>query len=157
MINEYTGKLVTNGLMDQNGRYGAIDPARQSAYDPALAHLSPDLLNFCLPEFRHAPIASKAANIACKIGDQPATIGCVDHLGMKLHPVKFAFFVSNNGKGSPFGDGDNLKTGRESCDLIAVAHPDLMPLALFPEARSEERRVGNECVGTCRSRWSPDH
>src|SRR3546814_7945703 len=26
--------------------------------------------------------------------------------------------------------------------------------ALF---RSEERRVGKECVSTCRSRWSPDH
>src|SRR3546814_12287818 len=25
------------------------------------------------------------------------------------------------------------------------------------EARSEERRVGNECVLTCRSRWSPDN
>src|SRR3546814_17269190 len=23
--------------------------------------------------------------------------------------------------------------------------------------RSEERRVGKECVSTCRSRWSPDH
>src|SRR3546814_17654393 len=23
--------------------------------------------------------------------------------------------------------------------------------------RSEERRVGKECVGTCRYRWSPDH
>src|SRR3546814_19898523 len=23
--------------------------------------------------------------------------------------------------------------------------------------RSEERRVGNECVSTCRSRWSPSH
>src|SRR3546814_19769118 len=23
--------------------------------------------------------------------------------------------------------------------------------------RSEERRVGNECVSTCRSRWSPEH
>src|SRR3546814_11368536 len=23
--------------------------------------------------------------------------------------------------------------------------------------RSEERRVGQECVSTCRSRWSPDH
>src|SRR3546814_11666181 len=23
--------------------------------------------------------------------------------------------------------------------------------------RSEERRVGNECVSTCRSRWSPYH
>src|SRR3546814_20836366 len=26
-----------------------------------------------------------------------------------------------------------------------------------PNARSEERRVGKECVSTCRSRWSPDH
>src|SRR3546814_19194639 len=25
------------------------------------------------------------------------------------------------------------------------------------DARSEERRVGNECVSTCRSRWSPSH
>ena len=25
------------------------------------------------------------------------------------------------------------------------------------EARSEERRVGKECVQPCRSRWSPDH
>src|SRR3546814_7876522 len=24
-------------------------------------------------------------------------------------------------------------------------------------ARSEERRVGDECVSTCRSRWSPYH
>src|SRR3546814_11557816 len=23
--------------------------------------------------------------------------------------------------------------------------------------RSEERRAGHECVGTCRSRWAPDH
>src|SRR3546814_13872960 len=26
-----------------------------------------------------------------------------------------------------------------------------------PAARSEERRVGKECVSTCRSRWSPNH
>src|SRR3546814_19930144 len=25
------------------------------------------------------------------------------------------------------------------------------------EVRSEERRVGKECVSTCRSRWSPYH
>src|SRR3546814_14428056 len=36
-------------------------------------------------------------------------------------------------------------------------------LAVFREARelrrtrSEERRVGKECVSTCRSRWSPYH
>src|SRR3546814_3577371 len=26
-----------------------------------------------------------------------------------------------------------------------------------PTTRSEERRVGKECVSTCRSRWSPYH
>src|SRR3546814_14708334 len=28
---------------------------------------------------------------------------------------------------------------------------------LWLSTRSEERRVGKECVSTCRSRWSPDH
>src|SRR3546814_6557034 len=32
------------------------------------------------------------------------------------------------------------------------------PTASFlPDKRSEERRVGKECVSTCRSRWSPYH
>src|SRR3546814_11049513 len=30
-------------------------------------------------------------------------------------------------------------------------------LAVGSEIRSEERRVGKECVSTCRSRWSPYH
>src|SRR3546814_12835646 len=29
--------------------------------------------------------------------------------------------------------------------------------AMVAPARSEERRVGKECVSTCRSRWSPYH
>src|SRR3546814_13350954 len=29
--------------------------------------------------------------------------------------------------------------------------------AAFAQLRSEERRVGKECVSTCRSRWSPEH
>src|SRR3546814_19067247 len=31
------------------------------------------------------------------------------------------------------------------------------PATPVPGQRSEERRVGNECVSTCRSRWSPYH
>src|SRR3546814_7310649 len=30
-------------------------------------------------------------------------------------------------------------------------------LGVAPCGRSEERRVGKECVSTCRSRWSPYH
>src|SRR3546814_18605618 len=37
----------------------------------------------------------------------------------------------------------------------------ILLLALWPDAlaswRSEERRVGKECVSKCRSRWSPSH
>src|SRR3546814_14744764 len=34
-----------------------------------------------------------------------------------------------------------------------IGHPDEREKA----DRSEERRVGKECVSTCRSRWSPYH
>src|SRR3546814_13949732 len=33
----------------------------------------------------------------------------------------------------------------------------LMDLVMFPGKRSEESRVGKECVSKCRSRWSPYH
>src|SRR3546814_3979691 len=31
------------------------------------------------------------------------------------------------------------------------------PVVIGVKSRSEERRVGKECVSTCRSRWSPYH
>src|SRR3546814_10975671 len=38
-----------------------------------------------------------------------------------------------------------------------VPYPSRLAVALFAEqvGRSEERRVGKECVSTCSSRWSP--
>src|SRR3546814_14201095 len=39
------------------------------------------------------------------------------------------------------------------CGVEVLDAPDELLVA----ARSEERRVGKECVRTCRSRWSPDH
>src|SRR3546814_17244218 len=38
-----------------------------------------------------------------------------------------------------------------ACDLLARCHF----LRRDERARSEERRVGKECVSTCRTRWSP--
>src|SRR3546814_14432767 len=45
----------------------------------------------------------------------------------------------------------------------ALKHRDLVEHAGIvngrqqPPPRSDERRVGKECVSTCRSRWSPSH
>src|SRR3546814_18799351 len=45
------------------------------------------------------------------------------------------------------GGGDGIAIGRIGGQQGEAAHA----------ARSEERRVGQECVSTCRSRWSPYH
>src|SRR3546814_3960971 len=44
--------------------------------------------------------------------------------------------------------------------LVEMTHVSDVPVALVVQlfdVRSEERRVGKECVSTCRSRWSPYH
>src|SRR3546814_11915816 len=38
-----------------------------------------------------------------------------------------------------------------------AAFPRLCIIGVDLDGRSEERRVGEECVSTCRSRWSPYH
>src|SRR3546814_6589472 len=58
-----------------------------------------------------------------------------------------------------------LVTGVQTCALPIFPHPNRARVAPSGRggrrdrirARSEERRVGKECVSTCRSRWSPDH
>ena len=52
-------------------------------------------------------------------------------------------------------------------DVIAAEHPDRPALRIVSDdgsdaslsygSRSEERRVGKECMPVCRSRWSPYH
>src|SRR3546814_11535086 len=51
--------------------------------------------------------------------------------------------------------------GVSADQLLGLAGAERSPapsaVPTFPASRSEERRVGNECVRTCRSRWSPYH
>src|SRR3546814_13618094 len=53
-----------------------------------------------------------------------------------------------------------LDLTRDIRDLVPhfrdILAEELAPIAQ-ELARSEERRVGKECVSTCRSRWSPYH
>src|SRR3546814_14402132 len=43
-----------------------------------------------------------------------------------------------------------------ACSCVAVVGAANNLVIELESARSEERRVGKECVRTCRSRWSPD-
>src|SRR3546814_3572210 len=60
----------------------------------------------------------------------------------------------------------DLKIAEQACRSVIAGSIaafdfilDLTPYrgATLLESRSEERRVGKECVSTCRSRWSPYH
>src|SRR3546814_11525784 len=53
-----------------------------------------------------------------------------------------------------------LRNPREAVSgerLAAMGDPDAIENYRVVLGRSEERRVGKECVSTCRSRWSPYH
>src|SRR3546814_5471662 len=94
----------------------------------------------------------------------------------------FVFFFSSRRRHTRCA----LVTGVQTCALPISAiwnrHPELVSGSIVPPAmasivekwmlkqvqhdgtyggrtsvRSEERRVGKECVSTCRSRWSPYH
>src|SRR3546814_4455254 len=59
---------------------------------------------------------------------------------------------------------DMIRKGELSLDQTFTVRPETWQKWHGPAAgstmflsRSEERRVGKECVSTCRSRWSPYH
>src|SRR3546814_15838045 len=54
---------------------------------------------------------------------------------------------------------DDFQGGEEFATEIALAAPEARQGRQRRQewTRSEERRVGKECVSTCRSRWSPYH
>src|SRR3546814_14864748 len=49
--------------------------------------------------------------------------------------------------------GNDMKIPLVAADTDSVKRGAIAALGM----RSEERRVGKECVSTCRSRWSPYH
>src|SRR3546814_7152017 len=58
-------------------------------------------------------------------------------------------------------DYTNIRTTNRMSEETFRKWIQIMPIvqdgSFFISCRSEERRVGKECVSTCRSRWSPYH
>src|SRR3546814_16219463 len=95
------------------------------------------------------------------------------------HGIANAIDIAAQGSDSALGIADRPPTGRRAADPEGQSplearstgyRPGASPAASGPSAarlrgddegpplsRSEERRVGKECVSTCRSRWSPYH
>src|SRR3546814_16854180 len=108
-------------------------------------------------ETRHQRIGQSIANSAAQRG---IALAVSDHLDIRR------FF---------FDERINRRVGKTLCAIVRFnvefyegdhdiemstttpACSQLSALVLGRIRRSEERRVGKECVSTCRSRWAPAH
>src|SRR3546814_12706661 len=64
------------------------------------------------------------------------------------------FIQASLGRSVVIADGHD---GNELAGFVLLQPQHQTPLVVESHGRSEERRVGKECVSTCRSRWSPYH
>src|SRR3546814_15024484 len=86
-------------------------------------------------------------------------------IGLEVHAQVTSNAKLFSGASTAFGAEPNTQVS-----LVDAAMPGMLPVPnrecirqavrtgmAIDAQRSEERRVGKECVSTCRSRWSPYH
>src|SRR3546814_19408442 len=101
---------------------------------------SSDVFSSDLPALRPAPLTPREAEVRDLLLRGCSTDAVALRLSISRHTVK-----------------DHRKAIFRKLGISSLA--ELFSLAHRPPSseRSEERRVGQECVSTCRSRWSPYH
>src|SRR3546814_11854594 len=64
-------------------------------------------------------------------------------------------FIGHSNRAAPAGDPATFRVHIGGDDCTQPYSASIFNISAM--SRSEERRVGKECVSTCRSRWSPNH
>src|SRR3546814_12134265 len=100
--------------------------------------------------------ATGASKAATTTGADPLAIVVATLVNPDAPPVADAVVVVRDGRIVAAGprDGVDIPAGARRVD---AAGKWLVPGYVDTHVRSEERRVGKECVSTCRSRWWPLH
>src|SRR3546814_2322629 len=122
-----------------------------------------DTLGVALAGSRHR-VAELARTIVPETGEREASVWGGG--GTRIRADDAAFLNAIHTHALDFDDSSPALRGHPSCTLMPVAvavgeatgaNGRSVLAAYAIGLRSEERRVGEEWVSTCRSRWSPDH
>src|SRR3546814_12256296 len=86
---------------------------------------------------------------------------CTNGTRLLFTYLRSIWLISNAANGSRCNDRstcyrNNVRWAKQLLGVRSSSMPRTLPIALL-DFRSEERRVGKECVSTCRSRWTPYH
>src|SRR3546814_18215982 len=103
------------------------------------------LLTHSFPTRRSSDLAAVSAQLRdVPKGPSDKAIPLLENGGTTGIAPVYYFPADHKAQGRKFGETDDT-------------HSSLFWRSSAGWARSEERRVGTECVSTCRSRWSPCH
>src|SRR3546814_15674645 len=86
-----------------------------------------------------------------------ASSGLGAHFAKTLAKAGAAVTVAARRKEPLVTVADHITAQGGQCDTIALDVSDRQSIVDLIPRRTEERRVGKECVSTCRFRWSPCH
>ena len=143
MVDEHTGQLIADRLMDQDCSDRAIDSAREAANHFATIYLSPNVSDFRFPETGHRPVARASANVANEIGEELGSVRSVNDFRVEHEAKALRSFIGRNCKRRALRACDDLETLRQSFNAVTVTHPDLMFLTDIPKA-VEQRAWSND-------------
>src|SRR3546814_3664110 len=93
-----------------------------------------------LPKSQASGVSGRVANAKVEVDTVPTF----------TDKAKFLAYVKKT------GDFDLMTTGMNA-SAVKARWENKKKVPGIGETRSEERRVGKECVSTCSSRWSPYH
>jgi hypothetical protein len=143
VVDEDAGELVADGLVNQDGRDGGIDAARQAADDAALADLGADAFDGLGAEGRHRPFGLAARDAVGEGLEKVSAMRRVHHLGVEHGAVVVPFVVADQREGRAFAGAQHAEAFGHARHAVAVAHPHGLAAALPPGA-VEERAVADQ-------------
>ena len=148
MIDEDTGKLTADCLVEQNCCYRRIDTAAESEDYTVVANLSLEFADGTLDESVGTPVLMTMAYIDNEVLEQQRTLKRMEDLGMELC-AEYWHWLGTVGVSSLTGIGDiicsimdslgrchHMSALRHTSDAVAMRHPHLRIVVEATEQRA---------------------
>ena len=123
MIHKYAGKLFAYCLCQKDCCYRGIHTAGQCTEHLTVSYLFTDLLDRCLYERIHLPIALAVAYLIYEIGKHLHTFLCMHNLRMELYCIKSSLGILHCRYRTYWCVSCYLEICRCCLNIICMAHP----------------------------------